>query len=52
MRRKTFVNNVSTMGIGKDKAKEVLTSLGYSESVRGEALSLEDYIKIAKALKA
>lgn len=52
MRRKTFVNNVSTMGIGKDRAKEVLTSLGYSESVRGEALALEDYIKIAKALKA
>lgn len=52
MRRKTFVNNVSTMGIAKDKAKEVLIGLGYSESVRGEALSLEDYIKIAKALKA
>lgn len=52
MRRKTLVNNIgSSLGITKDRAKEVLISLGYSESIRGEALSIEDYIKIAKALK-
>lgn len=52
MRRKTLVNNIgSSLGITKDRAKEVLVSLGYSESIRGEALSIEDYIKIAKALK-
>ncbi|MBQ8178520.1 MAG: 16S rRNA (adenine(1518)-N(6)/adenine(1519)-N(6))-dimethyltransferase RsmA [Clostridia bacterium] len=52
MRRKTLVNNIgATLGITKERAKEVLVSLGYSESIRGEALSIEDYIKIAKALK-
>ena len=52
MRRKTLVNNIgSSLGITKDRAKEVLISLGYSESIRGEALSIEDYIRIAKALK-
>lgn len=51
MRRKTLVNNIgSLLGISKDKAKEVLVKLGYSESIRGEALSIEDYIKIAEAL--
>lgn len=52
MRRKTLVNNIcANLGITKERAKEVLTSLGYNESVRGEALSIEDYIKIAKELK-
>lgn len=51
MRRKTLVNNIgASLGITKDRAKEVLVSLGYSESIRGEALSIEDYIKIAEAL--
>jgi len=51
MRRKTLVNNIgSLLGISKDKAKEVLVKFGYSESIRGEALSIEDYIKIAEAL--
>lgn len=51
MRRKTLVNNIgASLGITKDRAKEVLVSLGYSESIRGEALSIEDYIKIAESL--
>ena len=51
MRRKTLVNNIgASLGITKERAKEVLVSLGYSESIRGEALSIEDYIKIAEAL--
>ena len=51
MRRKTLVNNIgSLLGISKERAREVLVSLGYSESIRGEALSIEDYIKIADAL--
>ena len=51
MRRKTLVNNIgASLGITKDRAKEVLVSLGYSESIRGEALAIEDYIKIAEAL--
>ncbi len=52
MRRKTLVNNIgASLGIDKEKAKNTLTALGYPESIRGEALSIEDYIKIAKALK-
>ena len=51
MRRKTLVNNIgASLGITKERAKEVLVNLGYSESIRGEALSIEDYIKIAEAL--
>lgn len=52
MRRKTLVNNVgAVLNIPKERVKESLVSLGYSESVRGEALSIEDYVKLAKALK-
>ncbi len=52
MRRKTLVNNIgASLGIDKERAKETLKLLGYPESIRGEALSIEDYIKIAKQLK-
>ncbi len=52
MRRKTLVNNIGALlGITKERAKEVLVGLGYSASIRGEALSILDYIKIADALK-
>ncbi len=52
MRRKTLVNNIgASLGIDKEKAKETLKLLGYPESIRGEALAIEDYIKIAKQLK-
>ncbi len=52
MRRKTLVNNIgASLGIPKERAKEVLVDLGYNESVRGEALSIEDYVKIAEALR-
>ena len=51
MRRKTLVNNIgATLNISKEVAKQTLVSLGYNESVRGEALSIDDYAKIADAL--
>ena len=51
MRRKTLANNIcQEFPISKADAGELLASLGYSPTVRGEALSLEDYSNIAKAI--
>ncbi|MFA5450179.1 MAG: 16S rRNA (adenine(1518)-N(6)/adenine(1519)-N(6))-dimethyltransferase RsmA [Clostridia bacterium] len=48
MRRKTLVNNISAaFSYSKEYARELLDSLGYDQNIRGEALSIEDYIKIA-----
>lgn len=35
------------MDISKDKLREVLNQIGLDERVRGEAVTLEDFIKIA-----
>lgn len=52
MRRKTLVNNMNAaFPIGKEEAAAMLMKLGYSATVRGEAISLEDYLKIASALE-
>lgn len=52
MRRKTLVNNLTAaFPVSADDARGVLNSLGYNEKIRGEALSIEDYIKIAEKLK-
>lgn len=52
MRRKTFANNVvqNFGNISKDQVTYVLSSLGYKTDIRGEALSLEDYIIISDKL--
>lgn len=51
-RRKTLVNAISNnfSEFSKDDIKNVLTQLDISETVRGEALSIFDYKKIADAL--
>ena len=52
MRRKTLSNTLSPL-VGGDKAKisEVLRdALAIPDTVRGETLSPEQYVKIAKAL--
>lgn len=49
-RRKTLTNALSGMDIPKEKLKEILYKLGIDERVRGEALSLEDFINIANLL--
>ena len=49
MRRKTLVNNLNaSFGISKQEAAERLHRAGLDERVRGEALSLEDYIRFSK----
>ena len=51
MKRKTLVNNLSAgYGISKAEATEILTSLGYSPTVRAEELAPEDFIKISYKL--
>ena len=48
MRRKTLVNNLSqAFGISKQEATEKITSAGLDAMVRGEALGLDDYIKLS-----
>lgn len=48
MRRKTLVNNLNaTFGISKQEAAERLNKAGLDEKVRGEALSLEDYVRLS-----
>ena len=51
MRRKTLINNIEA-GYKLDKAAvaALLNSLGLNEKVRGEALGIDEYIKIAKGL--
>lgn len=51
-RRKTFANAVSSlMGFNKNDIYSVLQSLGISENVRIEALTMEQLIKIAENLE-
>jgi len=52
-RRKTFVNAVAGfegLSYSKDELRDVLSRLGLSETVRGEALRLEDYAAVADGL--
>ena len=48
MRRKTLVNNLNaSFGLSKAEAAEKLIAAGFDERVRGEALSLEDYVNLS-----
>jgi len=48
-RRKTLANNLSKdFSIGKKELGEMLVSLGYSETVRGDSLSTFDFVRISK----
>lgn len=49
-RRKTLTNALEAFGIPKDKTREVLEKLEIDERVRGEALSLPDFINIVNLL--
>lgn len=49
-RRKTLTNALQSMDIPKEKTKEALGKLGLDERVRGEALTLEEFIDIAKLI--
>ena len=49
MRRKTLVNAISAKlpAIDKEKLKAAIISLGHPETVRGERLSTEDFVKLS-----
>ena len=52
-RRKTLVNglgNASNVQIGKEAVKEALTQMGLSETIRGEALTLEQFAQLSNLL--
>ncbi len=52
MRRKTLANNLSVaFQITKQQAGEIIQSAGFSPLVRGEALSLENYIALCNVLE-
>lgn len=52
MRRKTLANNLSVaFQIDKQEAGKLIEEAGFSPMVRGEALSLDDYKKLAKTLE-
>lgn len=47
MRRKTLANNLSAaFGMDKQTVTDMIVSAGFTPLVRGEALSLEDYVKL------
>ena len=52
MRRKTLVNaiNAKFPHIDKGRIAEVVVSLGFSETVRGEKLSTEDFVSLSNLL--
>lgn len=48
MRRKTLANNLAaSMGIGKKEAEDKLNAAGFPPLVRGEVLTLDDYIRLS-----
>ncbi len=54
-RRKTLVNslkNASDLKLEKEQVLEALRTMGLSETVRGEALTLEQFASLADLLKA
>jgi 16S rRNA (adenine1518-N6/adenine1519-N6)-dimethyltransferase len=53
MRRKTLVNNISmAFGLSKEAAIAIIKSAGLPETIRGEALDLDNYKALAAAISA
>lgn len=53
MRRKTLVNNLSSaMGIAKEKTESALVKLGMDARIRGEALTVDEFIALDGALRS
>ncbi len=50
-KRKNIVNNLSTLGIGKDRIQNVLENVGISFNERAENLTIEQFIELAKLLE-
>ena len=49
-RRKTILNSLSA-AVNKDDLKKVLEEVGLKENLRAENLSLDDFIRLAKAIE-
>ena len=53
-RRKTLVNGLSSLFAGrlsKEQLQEIITCCGFAPLVRGETLSLDDFMRLSNALK-
>lgn len=51
MRRKTLANNLSSaFGISREQAIAAITACGFQESIRGEKLSVFDFIRLEERL--
>ncbi|MDE6474985.1 MAG: 16S rRNA (adenine(1518)-N(6)/adenine(1519)-N(6))-dimethyltransferase RsmA [Clostridia bacterium] len=51
MRRKTLVNNLmSGLGVSRELAQKALNDMGLDERIRGEALDIEQFIKLSEIL--
>ena len=51
MRRKTLVNNIGALsGYNKEQAAEALEKMGLDLRIRGETLSAEEFVRLAKIL--
>ena len=49
MRRKTFVNNlITSFDVSRKQVEDMLTAEGFDTRIRGEALSLQQIIKLSK----
>lgn len=52
MRRKTLINNLlKYYNVEKNTIVEILKNLGYSENVRPEEVSVENYVKLSNKMK-
>jgi 16S rRNA (adenine1518-N6/adenine1519-N6)-dimethyltransferase len=53
-RRKTLVNglnNAPTIPVSKENIIKTLEELGYSATIRGETLTLQEFARLSEALK-
>lgn len=50
MRRKTLVNALSALGIGKSVTEQALQTMGLEPTVRGETLGLQEYAELTGIL--
>ena len=52
MRRKTLQNAISAklQGYTKEEIKDAIIAIGYPETVRGECLSIEDFVNLSNSL--
>ena len=51
MRRKTLVNNLAGIGVGKERATRLLEKMGLDERIRGERLTTEQFITLTGLIK-